>query len=80
MIALGGAGAGAGRTALEAEFLDTVIGIPDSRAEIVVLRPPDGGTGLELASVIRPGHEPGWGSSCPWPSASADPRHSLFDR
>jgi catechol 2,3-dioxygenase-like lactoylglutathione lyase family enzyme len=29
-----------GRTVLEGEFLDTVIGIPDSRTEIVMLRPP----------------------------------------
>ena len=48
-----------GRTVLEGEFLDTVIGIPNSRTEIVVLRPPHGGTGLELASFIRPNHEPG---------------------
>jgi catechol 2,3-dioxygenase-like lactoylglutathione lyase family enzyme len=48
-----------GRTSLEGEFLDTVIGIPDSRTEIVMLRPPDGGAGLELASFIRPNHEPG---------------------
>jgi catechol 2,3-dioxygenase-like lactoylglutathione lyase family enzyme len=48
-----------GRTVLEGKFLDTVIGIPDSRTEVVVLRPPDGGTGLELSSFIRPDHEPG---------------------
>src|SRR4051795_2501044 len=48
-----------GRTVLEGEFLDTVIGIPDSRTEVVVLRPPDGGTGLELSSFLRPNHEPG---------------------
>jgi catechol 2,3-dioxygenase-like lactoylglutathione lyase family enzyme len=48
-----------GRTFLEGEFLDTVIGIPDSRTELVMLRPPDGGTGLELASFIRPAHETG---------------------
>jgi catechol 2,3-dioxygenase-like lactoylglutathione lyase family enzyme len=48
-----------GRTFLEGEFLDTVIGMPDSRTEVVVLRPPDGGTGLELSSFIRPHHEPG---------------------
>jgi catechol 2,3-dioxygenase-like lactoylglutathione lyase family enzyme len=115
-----------GRTFVEGEFLDTVSGIPDSRTEIVMLRPPDGGTGLERSSFVRPDHEPGspaamanelglrnvafevddlqapstgwlptatgwsaasastntaggWptcadrrGSSCPWPSASAD--------
>ncbi len=48
-----------GRTFLEGEFLDTVIGIPDSRTEILMLRPPDGGAGLELASFIRPNPEPG---------------------
>ena len=48
-----------GRTVLEGEFLDTVIGIPDSSTEIVMLRPPGGGTGLELATFSRP--EPGPG-------------------
>jgi catechol 2,3-dioxygenase-like lactoylglutathione lyase family enzyme len=48
-----------GRMVMEGEFVDTVIGIPDSRSEIVMLRPPDGGTGLELSSFIRPSHEPG---------------------
>ena len=48
-----------GRTVLEGEFLDTVVGLPDSRTEMVLLRLPDGGTGLELASFIRPNHEPG---------------------
>ena len=48
-----------GRTFVEGEFIDTVIGIPSSRTEIVMLRPPDGGAGLELASFIRPHHEPG---------------------
>ncbi|WP_222270228.1 VOC family protein [Modestobacter marinus] len=48
-----------GRTVLEGQFLDTVIGIPESRTEMVVLRPPDGGTGLELSRFIRPDHEPG---------------------
>src|SRR5437588_11018994 len=48
-----------GRMFMEGEFVDTVIGIPNSRSEIVTLRPPDGGTGLELSSVIRPNHEPG---------------------
>jgi catechol 2,3-dioxygenase-like lactoylglutathione lyase family enzyme len=48
-----------GRTFVEGEFLETVIGIPDSRTEIVMLRPPDGGTRLELSSFVRPDHEPG---------------------
>jgi catechol 2,3-dioxygenase-like lactoylglutathione lyase family enzyme len=48
-----------GTTFVEGEFLDTVIGIPDSRTEIVMLRPPGGGTGIELSSFVRPDHEPG---------------------
>jgi catechol 2,3-dioxygenase-like lactoylglutathione lyase family enzyme len=48
-----------GRMAMEGEFVDTVVGIPSSRSEIVTLRPPDGGTGLELSSFIQPHHEPG---------------------
>ena len=48
-----------GRTVLEGEFLDTVIGMPGSRTELVMLRAPDGGTGLELARFLRPDHEPG---------------------
>jgi catechol 2,3-dioxygenase-like lactoylglutathione lyase family enzyme len=42
------------RMFVEGEFLDTVIGIPDSRTEIVMLRPPDGGTRLELSRFVRP--------------------------
>jgi catechol 2,3-dioxygenase-like lactoylglutathione lyase family enzyme len=48
-----------GRTFIEGEFLDTVIGIPNSRAEILMLKPPDGGTRLELSSFVRPDHLPG---------------------
>jgi catechol 2,3-dioxygenase-like lactoylglutathione lyase family enzyme len=48
-----------GRTFMEGEFVDTVIGIPNSRSEVVTVRPPDGGTGLELSSFVHPDHEPG---------------------
>ena len=44
---------------VEGEFLDTVIGIPNSRTEIVMLKSPDGGTRLELSSFVRPEHQPG---------------------
>ena len=47
------------RMVVEGDFLDTVIGIPDSRTEIVMLRPPDGGARLELSCFVRPDHEPG---------------------
>ncbi len=48
-----------GRALLEGEFVDTVIGIPGSRSRIVMLRPPEGGTGLELSSFVQPEHQPG---------------------
>jgi len=48
-----------GRMFIEGEFVDTVIGIPNSRSEIMTLVPPDGGTRLELSRFIRPDHEPG---------------------
>ena len=47
------------RMFVEGEFLDTVIGIPDARTEIVMLRPPNGDTRLELSSFVRPDHQPG---------------------
>jgi catechol 2,3-dioxygenase-like lactoylglutathione lyase family enzyme len=48
-----------GRMFIEGEFVDTVIGIPNSRSEILMLKPPDGGTRLELSSFVRPDHLPG---------------------
>jgi len=48
-----------GRTFVEGEFIDTVTGIPGSRSEIVMLRPPDGGTAVELSSFVRPANVPG---------------------
>jgi catechol 2,3-dioxygenase-like lactoylglutathione lyase family enzyme len=48
-----------GRTFVEGEFLDTVSGIPDSRTEVVMLRPPGGGCMIELARFVRPDHKPG---------------------
>jgi len=48
-----------GRMFMEGEFVDTVIGIPGSLSEIVTLRPPGGGTGLELSSFSRPKPAPG---------------------
>ena len=48
-----------GRTFVEGEIVDTVIGIPGSRSHIVTLRPLGGGPRLELSSFVRPDHEPG---------------------
>lgn len=47
------------RMQMEGEFVDTVIGIPNSRSEILALRLPDGGTWLELSTFTHPEHEPG---------------------
>lgn len=47
------------KMAVEGEFLDTVIGMTAARTEIVMLRPPGGGTTLELSSFTRPDHLPG---------------------
>ena len=48
-----------GRMFMEGEFVDTVIGIQNSRSEILTLVPPGGGTNLELSSFVSPDHEPG---------------------
>ncbi|PXA67283.1 VOC family protein [Cryobacterium arcticum] len=48
-----------GRAFVEGEFIDTVIAIPDSRTEIVMMKAPGGGTGVELSSFVRPDPVPG---------------------
>ena len=48
-----------GQMFMEGEFVDTVIGLHGSRSQIVMLRPPEGGPGLELSSFVRPEHTPG---------------------
>jgi catechol 2,3-dioxygenase-like lactoylglutathione lyase family enzyme len=44
---------------VEGEFVETVCGIPGAHCEIAMLRPPDGGSRLELASFVTPDHVPG---------------------
>jgi catechol 2,3-dioxygenase-like lactoylglutathione lyase family enzyme len=50
-----------GRQFVEGEFIDTVCGIPGSKTEVVGLNLPgaNGGTWLEVARFITPGHVPG---------------------
>ncbi|HYG93230.1 MAG TPA: VOC family protein [Nocardioides sp.] len=48
-----------GRGSVEGEFIDTVCGIPGARTEIVMLRSPGDGFRLELATFLRPDHQPG---------------------
>jgi catechol 2,3-dioxygenase-like lactoylglutathione lyase family enzyme len=44
---------------VEGEFVETVCAIPGARCEIAMLRPPDGGSRLELSSFVTPDHVPG---------------------
>ena len=48
-----------GAGSVEGEFVETVCGIPGAKCEIAMLRPPDGGSRLELASFVSPDHVPG---------------------
>jgi len=48
-----------GRAWMEGEFVDTVIGIPSSRSQIVTLRLSGDGFRVELSCFERPDHEPG---------------------
>jgi catechol 2,3-dioxygenase-like lactoylglutathione lyase family enzyme len=48
-----------GTGTVEGEFVETVCGIPGARCEIAMLKPPDGGSRLELSSFITPDHVPG---------------------
>ena len=47
------------RVPRRARRANTVCGIPDSRTEIVMLKPPDDGTRLELSRFVRPDSVPG---------------------
>jgi catechol 2,3-dioxygenase-like lactoylglutathione lyase family enzyme len=48
-----------GKTFVEGDFIDTVIGMAGAKTEIVMLRPPDNGTGVELSRFVRPSCAPG---------------------
>jgi catechol 2,3-dioxygenase-like lactoylglutathione lyase family enzyme len=48
-----------GTGSVRGEFVETVCGIPGAHCEIAMLRPPAGGSRLELASFVTPGHVPG---------------------
>src|ERR1700709_1088865 len=48
-----------GTGSVQGEFVETVCGIPGARCEIAMLRPPDGGSRLELARFVKPDHVPG---------------------
>jgi catechol 2,3-dioxygenase-like lactoylglutathione lyase family enzyme len=48
-----------GTGSVEGEFVETVCGIPGAHCEIAMLRPPNGGSRLELSSFVTPDHMPG---------------------
>lgn len=48
-----------GTGSVEGEFVETVCGIPGAHCEIAMLRPPGGGSRLELTSFVTPDHVPG---------------------
>lgn len=48
-----------GTGTVEGEFVETVCGIPGAHCEIAMLRPPGGGSRLELATFLAPGHVAG---------------------
>jgi catechol 2,3-dioxygenase-like lactoylglutathione lyase family enzyme len=48
-----------GTGSVQGEFVETVCGIPGAHCEIAMLRPPDGGSRLELSSFVTPDHVPG---------------------
>lgn len=48
-----------GRGSVQGEFVETVCAIPGAHCEIVMLRPPDGGSRLELSRFVAPDHVPG---------------------
>ena len=48
-----------GTGTVQGEFVDTVCGLAGAHCRIAMLRPPDGGSRLELSSFITPSHVPG---------------------
>ena len=48
-----------GTGSVSGEFVEAVGGIPGAHCEIAMLRPPDGGSRLELSSFVTPDHVPG---------------------
>ncbi|UTM35300.1 VOC family protein [Rhodococcus pyridinivorans] len=54
-----------GTGSAQGDFPATVCGLPGTHCEIVMLRPPDGGTRLELSRFIAPDHLPGSPTAMP---------------
>ena len=54
-----------GTGSVQGDFVETVCGIPGAHCEIAMLRPPNGGSRLELASFVAPDHVPGSPNAMP---------------
>ena len=64
-----------GRASVEGSLVDRINGLEGVRADIVILRTPDGGTALELAKYHSPAHA---GDDQPAPANTPGIRHILF--
>ncbi|MCW2983087.1 MAG: glyoxalase [Conexibacter sp.] len=64
-----------GQTSVEGGLVDRINGLEDVRADVVMLRTPDGGTQLELAKYRSPAYA---GDPGPAPANAPGIRHVLF--
>jgi catechol 2,3-dioxygenase-like lactoylglutathione lyase family enzyme len=64
-----------GEVSVEGRLVDRINGLEGVRADVVILRTPDGGTALELVKYHSPAHE---GDDGPAPANTPGIRHILF--
>jgi catechol 2,3-dioxygenase-like lactoylglutathione lyase family enzyme len=64
-----------GETSVEGPLVDRINGLEGVRADVVILRPPGGGTALELARYRSPAYQ---GGADPSPANAPGIRHVLF--
>lgn len=64
-----------GEAAVEGRLVDRINGLEGVRADVVILRAPDGGSALELARYRSPAYE---GDDAPAPPNTPGIRHILF--
>ena len=64
-----------GETSVEGRLVDRINGLEGVRADIVILRTPDGGSKLELARYRSPSYQ---GEDAPAPPNAPGIRHILF--
>ena len=64
-----------GETSVEGRLVDRINGLEGVRADIVIMRAPDGGSALELAKYHSPSHA---GDDGPAPANTPGIRHILF--